>query len=115
MDNGHPSGTSSSAVNGNAPAPPTESYVPPPSSSSTTTSSSSAPPATKHSRVTSTVAQSFAADLDSMFGLSASGARGGGGPAAAADVDLLSQNVEEKYVCPLLPSPNEREDKTTPN
>ena len=38
-----------------------------------------------HSRVTSTVAQSFAADLDSMFGLSSSGG-----------LDSLSQTVEEK-------------------
>lgn len=40
----------------------------------------------KHSRVTSTVAQSFAADLDSMFGLG----MGTGG------LDSLSQTVEEK-------------------
>ena len=58
-----------------------ESYAPP--SSGQTNS--------KHSRVTSTVAQSFADDLDSMFGLSGgrSGGRGGG-------VDTLSQTVEEK-------------------
>jgi hypothetical protein len=40
----------------------------------------------KHSRTTSTVAQSFAADLDSMFGLG----MGAGG------IDTLSQTVEEK-------------------
>lgn len=56
------------------------SYVlPPPASSSPDASY-------KHSRVTSTVAQNFAADLDSMFGLS-----GGGG------IGALSQTVEEKY------------------
>ncbi len=43
----------------------------------------------KHSRVTSTVAQSFAADLDSMFGLSTGGPSGG--------LETLSQTVEEKY------------------
>ncbi|KAK3056890.1 hypothetical protein LTR09_001928 [Extremus antarcticus] len=42
----------------------------------------------KHSRVTSTVAQSFAADLDSMFGLSTGGPSGG--------LETLSQTVEEK-------------------
>ena len=41
----------------------------------------------RHSRVTSTVAQSFAADLDAMFGL---GMGTGGG------VDDLHQTVEEK-------------------
>ena len=40
----------------------------------------------RHSRMTSTVAQSFAADLDSMFGLG----MGSGG------IDTLSQTVEEK-------------------
>ena len=42
----------------------------------------------KHSRVTSTVAQSFAADLDSMFGLGMGNSGGG--------LDTLSQTVEEK-------------------
>ena len=41
----------------------------------------------KHSRVTSTVAQSFAADLDSMFGL---------GMGTGSGIDDLSQTVEEK-------------------
>jgi hypothetical protein len=54
-----------------------ESYVP---------SSPAQANAYKHSRVTSTVAQSFAADLDSMFGLG----MGTGG------LDSLSQTVEEK-------------------
>ena len=40
----------------------------------------------KHARATSTVAQSFANDLDSMFGL---GMNTGG-------IDTLSQTVEEK-------------------
>ena len=56
---------------------PAESYVP---------SSQAQRNAYKHSRVTSTVAQSFAADLDSMFGLG----MGTGG------IDSLSQTVEEK-------------------
>ena len=43
----------------------------------------------RHSRATSTVAQSFAADLDSMFGLS-------------GNVDVLSQTVEEKFVSSLV-------------
>jgi hypothetical protein len=49
----------------------------------------------KHSRVTSRVAQSFAADLDSMFGLdtgSSSSVRTGGG----GGIDTLAQTVEEK-------------------
>lgn len=41
----------------------------------------------RHSRVTSTVAQSFAADLDSMFGL---------GMGTSGGIDTLSQTVEEK-------------------
>lgn len=57
-----------------------ESYVPPPAAQSNPNASY------KHSRVTSTVAQSFAADLDSMFGLG----MGSGG------IDSLSQTVEEK-------------------
>ena len=40
----------------------------------------------KHSRTTSTIAQSFAGELDSLFGLG----MGSGG------IDGLSQNVEEK-------------------
>ena len=60
------------------------SYVPPPAASSNSHAGY------KHSRVTSTVAQSFAADLDSMFGLS-----GGGG------LETLSQTVEEKYAVSL--------------
>jgi hypothetical protein len=55
-----------------------ESYVLPPPAQSN---------AYKHSRVTSTVAQSFAADLDSMFGL---------GMGTSDGLDSLSQTVEEK-------------------
>ena len=55
-----------------------ESYVLPPPAQSN---------AYKHSRVTSTVAQSFAADLDSMFGL---------GMGSSGGLDSLSQTVEEK-------------------
>ena len=83
MENDQPS--SGSNVNGNASAP-SESYVPPSTAPSQETASTS-----KHSRVTSTVARSFAADLDSMFGLSTGGAGAGGG-----GVDMLSQNVEER-------------------
>ncbi|KAK3681543.1 hypothetical protein LTR37_020851 [Vermiconidia calcicola] len=41
----------------------------------------------KHSRMTSTVAQSFAGELDSMFGL---------GMGTGAGIDTLSQTVEQK-------------------
>lgn len=84
MENDQPS--SSGGVNGNASAP-TESYVP---SLPSTGAEGGASSNSKHSRVTSTVAQSFAADLDSMFGLSSGG----------TGVDALSQNVEDKYVYP---------------
>lgn len=63
-----------------------QSYVPPAQEQSTGSGTY------KHSRVTSTVAQSFAADLDSMFGLGM-GHSGGG-------LDTLSQTVEEKYETP---------------
>ena len=42
----------------------------------------------KHARATSTVAQSFANDLDSMFGLGMKSGSGG--------LETLSQTVEEK-------------------
>lgn len=64
---------------------PQQSYVPPSLGRSNGGSSGSF----KHSRVTSTVAQSFAADLDSMFGLGMGHSSGG--------LDTLSQTVEEKY------------------
>ena len=48
----------------------------------------------KHSRATSTVAQSFAADLDSMFGLTA----------GSGDMHRLHQTVEEKYSFPHIPA-----------
>ena len=41
--------------------------------------------------MTSTVAQSFAGELDSMFGL---------GMGTGAGIDTLSQTVEQKYAVP---------------
>ncbi|KAK5175019.1 uncharacterized protein LTR77_000155 [Saxophila tyrrhenica] len=77
--------------------PPPSSYVPPPPSGSNGTS--------KHSRVTSTVAQSFADDLDSMFGLGMGGSSvrttEGAAPAAEGSgngegLNTLSETVEAK-------------------
>jgi len=87
-------GQTNENVNGNRTT--SESYVPSLPLSSHDTSSS---PGSKHSRVTSTVAQSFAADLDSMFGLSMGGGSNNSNRSTAESggVEVLSQTVEEKY------------------